>query len=74
MASQDLKIIIDDREKTPLPFSAVPFETARLLTGDYSIAGSELDFTVERKTIDDLVSSLTQNRDRFTREMERMRG
>lgn len=67
-------IIIDDREKTPLFFPSFPSKSARLISGDYSIAGSELDFTVERKTLNDLVSSLTQNRDRFTREMERLRG
>ena len=67
-------IIIDDREKTPLSFPSFPFKTARLISGDYSIVGSELDFAVERKTIDDLIGSLTQNRERFTREMERLRG
>lgn len=67
-------IIVDNREKLALSFPSFPSKSARLISGDYSIAGSELDFTVERKTLDDLVSSLTQNRERFTREMERLRG
>lgn len=67
-------IIIDTREQDPLPFAAYPTERGTLLTGDYSVAGCETLFGVERKTISDLVQSLTTGRDRFTRELERLRG
>lgn len=67
-------ITIDTREQTPLPFSHFPTESATLYTGDYSAKGIEQSFSVERKSLADLVGSVTHDRDRFTRELERMRG
>ena len=66
-------IIIDSREQTPLMFS-YPSITATLSTGDYSVAGLENDFCVERKSLSDLYGSLTSGRDRFMRELQRMRA
>lgn len=74
MYFESLKIVIDTREKTPLFFHNLPSEKGTLLTGDYSIKGMENRFVVERKTIPDLVQSLTWNRDRFERECHRLRG
>jgi ERCC4-type nuclease len=67
-------ILIDTREQTPLTFAHFPTERATLPTGDYSTRGLEACFCVERKSLADLVGSLTSGRDRFTRELERMRG
>jgi DNA excision repair protein ERCC-4 len=67
-------IIIDTREQTPLVFASLPTERATLVTGDYSIKGFERDFSVERKSVADLVQSLTHGRDRFSRELQRMRA
>jgi len=67
-------ILIDTREQAPLRFDHLPYETATLATGDYSIAGFEDHFTVERKSIADLVQSVTFERERFERELVRMRG
>jgi len=67
-------IIIDTREQTPLPFADIPTERATLATGDYSVKGFEREFCVERKTVEDLVQSLTHERDRFSRELQRMRA
>ncbi len=67
-------IIIDTREQMPLPFAHFPTDRAALTTGDYSARGIESSFCVERKSLADLVGSLTAERDRFTRELERMRG
>ena len=47
--------------------------TATLRTGDYSIEGFEDRFTVERKSISDLVGSVTHDRERFERELARVR-
>lgn len=47
---------------------------AGLTTGDYSIKGFESDFAIERKSLDDLLHSLTSERDRFMREVDRLRG
>ena len=68
------RIVIDTREQQPLPIAACPSERGTLLSGDYSFAGAEHLFSVERKTIPDLVRSLTMERDRFMRELERLRG
>ena len=67
-------LIIDTREQTPLAFSWLPSRTGTLTSGDYSIAGLESDFAIERKSIPDLVGSLTSGRERFMREVDRLRG
>jgi ERCC4-type nuclease len=67
-------IIIDTREQTPLPFASLPTERRTLATGDYSISGFERAFSVERKSVGDLIQSLTRERDRFSRELQRMRA
>lgn len=67
-------LIIDTREQTPLAFSRLPSRTGTLTSGDYSIAGLESDFAIERKSIPDLVGSLTSGRERFMREVDRLRG
>jgi ERCC4-type nuclease len=64
-------IVIDSREQDPLSFS-FPTITTGLPTGDYSVAGLEDDFAVERKSIPDLVGSLTSGRERFMRELQRL--
>lgn len=67
-------LIVDTREKTPLEFQHLEVEHGTLTTGDYSIKGFTNSFMVERKSMADLVGSLTQGRERFFRELERMRG
>jgi DNA excision repair protein ERCC-4 len=67
-------IIIDTREQTPLPFTNLETETSTLYTGDYSVKGLEETFAIERKTIADLVGSLTSGRERFMKELHRLRG
>jgi ERCC4-type nuclease len=70
-------IVIDTREQRPLDFSHLPGVTVSqgsLLSGDYSIPGLEEHFAVERKSLDDLAGSLTSDRDRFRRELHRLRG
>ena len=68
-------IITDTREQTPLPFARLASERGMLKTGDYSFKGGEELFAVERKTIADLVGCCVgENRDRFFRELHRLRG
>ncbi len=67
-------VLIDSREQRPLVFTRLPCERATLWTGDYSVRGMERTFSVERKSLDDLAASLTAGRERFAREMERLRG
>ena len=68
------ELLVDTREQKPLRFSHLHAESATLYTGDYSGRGLEEVFAVERKSLADLAGSLTRVRDRFMREMHRMRG
>lgn len=67
-------IIIDTREQRPLEFLHLPSERGTLHSGDYSIVGLENDFAIERKSVDDLCQSVTRGRERFERELHRLRG
>lgn len=67
-------LLVDTREQRPLRFSHLPAESATLYTGDYSVKGLEEYFAVERKSLADLAGSLTRERERFMREMHRLRG
>ena|SRR5258708_4697221 len=68
-------IIIDTREQDPLVFSRLKTVSGSLLTGDYSVVGLEALFAVERKSNEDLVSCCVgKNRERFERELHRLRG
>lgn len=68
-------IICDTREQTPLPITRLPVIRAGLYSGDYSIAGLEDEFSIERKSIDDLVGCcVNSNRERFEHELHRLRG
>jgi len=68
-------LVIDTREQRPLVFPAVvKVRRGTLHTGDYSIEGYEDEFTVERKSLNDLVNTIIHERDRFERELERMRS
>jgi DNA excision repair protein ERCC-4 len=68
-------IIIDTREQEPLTFHRLPSMPGSLFTGDYSLAGAEHLFSIERKSIQDLVGCCaSSNRERFERELHRLRG
>ncbi len=63
-----ITILTDSRENLPYAFSS-PTEVIGLPVGDYSILGLEDYISIERKSICDLISSLTTGRDRFEREL-----
>jgi len=68
-------ILVDSREQSPLVFTRLQAITGTLYSGDYSIAGLENLFAIERKSIDDLVNCcLSSNRERFEHELHRLRG
>lgn len=67
-------LLVDTREQAPLLFRRLPSMRGTLTTGDYSIIGGEDLFAVERKSIPDLVASVTGERERFERELHRLRG
>jgi DNA excision repair protein ERCC-4 len=67
-------VLVDSREQTPLEFRRLASRGGSLATGDYSFVGGEDDFAVERKSIADLVGSLTRERGRFMAELQRLRA
>jgi DNA excision repair protein ERCC-4 len=68
-------VIVDTREQEPLVFLRLQAIRGTLATGDYSIAGLTELFAVERKSIPDLVACcMGENRERFERELHRLRG
>jgi DNA excision repair protein ERCC-4 len=75
LADREPILVYDTREQDPLEFTRLRAVRGTLTTGDYSIAGLEDQFSVERKSISDLVSCCTgDNRARFERELHRLRG
>lgn len=76
-----IQIYQDSREKKPYSFSRrrCTVTEQRLKTGDYCIQGDgkmegktfHPNFAIERKSEDDFLQSITSNRDRFERELER---
>ncbi len=69
-----MKIIVDTREQMPWSFPPEVEVVRRALpAGDYAVAGFEDAAVVERKSLPDLIQSLTWGRPRFERELERLR-
>ena len=65
----EYKTIVDSKEKTPLRFENSIRKS--LETGDYSIEGEENQIAIERKSIPDLIKTLTYGHARFKRELQR---
>ena len=71
-----IQIIVDSREQTPFTFAGYPVEVAvgTLASGDYSLHGFENRIAIERKSLADLVGCLSGERDRFERELQRLKA
>ena len=71
---EQLIILTDTRERTPWTFEDWPVlcVKAALPSGDYSLPGFETRVAIERKSLDDLTGSLSRDRRRFEREMQRL--
>lgn len=67
-------LIIDTREQAPFTFANLPSEPGTLDAGDYSVRGLEHLVAVERKSLDDLLACVGRERDRFKRELQRLRA
>ena len=76
MKTQPLRIIQDSREQCPFRFEGfnAVVEVAGLEAGDYSLQGFERRVAIERKSLPDLVACLGVERERFARELSRLRG
>ena len=67
-------IIVDTREQEPYLFDPRLAATVRraLPAGDYSVSGLEATVAVERKSLDDFVSTVIHNRARFRKELRKL--
>lgn len=77
-------VLVDYREQLPYSFADlppkaswrgrlyVPTERTHLVTGDYTIQGLEERFALERKSLSDAYSTISQARERFEAELERL--
>jgi DNA excision repair protein ERCC-4 len=66
--------VVDTREQAEYTFDSrlVAVERRALPAGDYSVAGLENVVAVERKSLDDFVSTFIHSRARFARELEKL--
>jgi ERCC4-type nuclease len=69
-------IIIDTREQEGYSFDPRLAATVRraLPAGDYSVVGLENTVAVERKSLDDFVSTVIHSRERFRNELRKLAG
>lgn len=67
-------VLIDSREQQMLRFERLTSRVCTLVTADYSVAGCERDFGIERKSITDLVQCCCKERRRFEAELARLRA
>lgn len=86
---ESLTVIIDTREQRPFEFTYMhkdPFDPKKIITtsmcskrekletGDYSIKGLEKEIAIERKNLDDLLGCCGNSRERFEKEIQRLRA
>ncbi len=69
---EQVTVLIDTREQTPLDVLPLKSQRATLVTGDYSALGLESFIAIERKSLSDLVGCIGRERERFEKEMQRI--
>ena len=69
-----ITVLIDTREKLPFDLTPLKTQKATLSTGDYSILGLEKHVAIERKGLQDLVGCVGGERERFEREIQRLKS
>ena len=71
-----LQVVVDSREQCPYRFEGMGavVEVGVLASGDYSLHGFGSRIAIERKELGDLIGCLTYGRERFERELVRLRS
>ena len=69
-------IVADSRDQAEYSFDSRLVVAVRraLPAGDYSVAGLETTVAVERKSLDDFVSTVIHSRERFRKELRKLTG
>ena len=70
----DLTAVVDTREQAAWDMSPMQMVPGTLSVGDYSVLGMESVIAIERKSLADFVSCCGSERERFQRELDRLRG
>ena len=72
--SSPVTFIVDTREQEAYSFDSrlVAVERRALPAGDYSVVGLENTVAVERKSLDDFVSTVIHDRTRFRKELQKL--
>lgn len=70
---ESVTVICDTREQTALDLTPLKIVRDGLYTGDYAIQGCD-QCRIERKSLPDLVACVGRERERFEREIERLRA
>ena len=75
-AKMPLRIVVDSREQCPFRFEGYPVEveTGALASADYSLHGFTDRIGIERKSMQDLIHCLGPDRERFSRELQRLKA
>lgn len=73
---QPLRIVCDSREQAPYRFDGYPVvvEVGALASADYSLHGFTDRIGIERKSMQDLIHCLGPDRERFSRELQRLKA
>ena len=69
---EQVTVVVDTREQTPLDLSPLRSVAGTLDPGDYSLVGLEHVCRIERKSLPDLVACVGRERERFGREVQRL--
>jgi len=70
----DFLVLVDSRERAAWDLRPLRVEVATLPTGDYSIRGLTDLVALERKSLPDLAACCGRERERFERELDRLRA
>ncbi|MFN7877473.1 MAG: ERCC4 domain-containing protein [Pirellula sp.] len=71
---EDLTVVIDTREQDPWDMEPCRVVIDGLSVADYSVRGLESVVAIERKSLADFVGCCGSERERFQRELDRLRG
>lgn len=71
---EQITAIVDTREQAAWDLSPMKIVSKGLDVGDYSIVGLESVIAIERKSLQDFVMCCGSERERFQRELDRLRG
>jgi len=71
---EECRVVIDTREQTPWDLEPLQVGRGTLPTGDYSLLDFPEAIAIERKELSDFISVIGHGRDRFERELMRLKA